>query len=272
VKVVTVAGGGLAGLEDIWDLRRPRTRGAVIGTAVALCLHVVVALALLRVDTSRLFRGETTVEMEVQEPPPPPPEVKPETPPPPPPPAPEVVRPRLVVHRAAAPTPPTEAPPPPSETPPKATEAPPVFGVSLDSTVAGDGPGMAVPVGNTLMTKPHKAATAPVAPLAGVGGDSLPAPVPEIYISEQPKVIHEVSAEYPSELRRMGIEGTVTFKVYVDENGNVRRVTVIEKAGHGFDELAREALKKFKFSPPRTSDGKAVPTNIVYKYRFELPQ
>lgn len=268
---MTVAGGGLAGLEDIWELRRPRTRGAVIGTAVALCVHVVVAVALIRVDTSRLFRGETTVEMEVQEPPPPPPDIKPEPPPPPPPP--EVVKPRLVVHRAAAPTPPTEAPPPPSEAPPpKATEAPPVFGVSLDSTVAGDGPGMAVPVGNTLMTKPHRAAAPATAPLAGGGGDGLPAPVPEIFISDPPKVVHEVSAAYPPELQRMGIEGHVTCKLYIDENGDVRRVTVVEKAGHGFDELAREALRKFKFSPAHTSDGKAVPTNIVYKYKFELPQ
>ena len=70
----------------------------------------------------------------------------------------------------------------------------------------------------------------------------------------------------------MGIEGHVVAKLYVDENGDVRRVTIVEKAGHGFDELARDALKKLKFSSARTSDGKAVPTNIQYTYRFELPQ
>jgi TonB family protein len=96
--------------------------------------------------------------------------------------------------------------------------------------------------------------------------------VPEVFISDQPKVVHEVTATYPDDLRRMGIEGHVVAKLYIDENGNVRRVTITEPAGHGFDELARDALKKFKFSPARTSDGKAVPTNIVYKYSFVTPQ
>ena len=264
---MTAASGGLAGLEDLWGARRPRSRGAVIGTTVALTLHVLVAAALVRVDTSRLFQGDKNVEMDVQEPPPPPPDVKPEPPPPPPPPE---AKPRIVMRHVAAP-PPEAPPPPPSAEPPRATDAPPVFGVSLDSTV-GDGPGMAVPVGNTLMTKPHKAAA--VAPLPAASGDSdrLPAPVPEVFISEAPRVLHEVTAVYPPELQRMGIEGHVTAKLYIDENGDVRRVTVVEKAGHGFDELARDALRKFKFSPAHTSDGKAVPTNIVYKYKFELPQ
>jgi vitamin B12 transporter len=112
-----------------------------------------------------------------------------------------------------------------------------------------------------------------VAPPAPTGDrDRLPAPVPEVFISEQPKVLNEVQAAYPPDMQRMGIEGKVVAKLYIDETGAVRRVTIIEKAGHGFDEAAREALKKFKFSPPRTSDGKAVPEDIVYTYRFVQPQ
>jgi periplasmic protein TonB len=262
------AGADLAGLNAIWGSPRRRAPGALLGTAIAVAVHVGVAAALVRVDLSALLHGDTTVEMDVQEPPPPPPEVRPEPPPPPPPP--EVKH--IIVHHAPAPTPPPEAPPPSrAEDPPK-TESPPVFGVSLDSTV-GDGPGLAVPVGNTLMTKQHKGPPAgPPPAAANADPDRLPAPVPEVYISEAAKVTHEVIAAYPPEMQRMGIEGVVTCKLYIDDEGNVRRVTVIEKAGHGFDELAKEALKKTKFSPARTSDGKAVPTNITYKYRFELPQ
>jgi protein TonB len=259
---VTVAGGGLAGLEELWGEHRPRARGAFIGTAVALGLHVAIAAALVRVDM-RLSRGDRTVEMEIQEPPPPPPDIRPEPPPPPPPPD---VRPRLVVRHAPAPTPPPEAPPP-SESPPKPDDTPPVFGVSLDSTV-GAGPGLAVPVGNTLMTKQRKAGPPGALPAATGDPDRLPAPVPEVFISEQPRVVREIKATYPPEAHRMGIEGHVVCKLYVDENGDVRRVTVLEKAGHGFDELARDALKKYKFSPARTGDGKAVPTNITFKYTF----
>jgi TonB family protein len=264
---VSVASGGLEGLEQIWDTRRPRAQGAVIGTAVAVVVHVAVAAALVRVDVSALLRGDTTVEMEVKEPPPPPPDIKPEPPPPPPPP--EVKH--VIVRHMVAPAPPPETPPP-SEEPPKATDTPPVFGVSLDSTVGGDGPGIAVPIGNTLMTKPKKAGPPGPLPEAKGDPDRLPVPVPEILISEPARVLHEVIAAYPPELQRMGIEGTVTCKLLIDENGDVRSAKVVEKAGHGFDELAREALKKTKFSPAHTSDGKAVPSSILYKYRFELPQ
>ena len=127
---------------------------------------------------------------------------------------------------------------------------------------------MAVPVGNTLMAKPHKVEAAPVQKLGG-SGDGLPDARAEVFISEQPKLLSEVKEAYPPEVQRMGIEGAVEMKLLLDENGDVRKVTITKPAGHGFDELAREALKRFKFSPARTSDGKAVPTNITYIYRFE---
>jgi protein TonB len=266
---VAVVSGEGPDFGEFWLRRRPRKRGAIVGTAVALTIHTTVAVALVQVDTARLFSQDRPVEVEIQEPKPPPPEVRPEPPPPPPPPE---VKPRIAMRKAAVP-PPTAAPPPPSEAPPKADDPPPMFGVSLDSTVAGDGPGMAVPVGNTLMTKPTKKEPGPPPPkLSGGGGDGLPAPVPEVFISERPQVANQVYAVYPEEMRRMGIEGHVIARLYIDENGDVKRVTITERAGHGFDEAAKEALKKFKFTPARTSDGKAVPTNITYKYSFELPQ
>lgn len=244
-----------------------RTRAAFIGLGVALCAHLALGMALARLDLSELFRRDAPVEFDVNEPPPPPPEVKPEPPPPPPPP-PEP-KPRLVMHRAPA-APPPEAPPPPNQTPPpKAAEAPPVFGVTMDSVVTGDGPGMAVPVGNTLMTKERvRAKPEEVKPVAGEP-DRLPTPVPEMYVAEQPRVIKEVRAEYPPDAQRMGIEGVVEAKLLLDENGNVRSVRLTRKAGHGFDERAVDALKKTKFSPARTADGKAVPYSLTYVYRFE---
>jgi protein TonB len=264
-----VAGGGLAALEDLWAERPARARAAVIGAGVAVAVHIAVAAVLVRLDTSRLFDRERIVEMEVQEPPPPPPEVRPEPPPPPPPPP--DPKPRVVARRAPAEPPPPAAPPPANQAP-KADEAPPVFGVSMSSVVAGDGAGMAVPVGNTLMTKERKRAPPGPPPKASGDPERLPAPVPEVFLTERPTIVNEIKVPYPPELQRMGIEGKVEAKLLLDENGDVRKVTITKGAGHGFDELAREALKKFKFTPARTSDGKAVPTSIPFTYRFELPQ
>jgi protein TonB len=258
-------------LGGLFAPQGPRKRSGLVGTGVALAIHVGVAVGLVQVDTIRLFEKEKIVEMEVREPPPPPPEVRPEPPPPePPPPEP---KPRIVMKRAPAPvpTPTQEAPPPPNEAP-QAEQAPPSFGVTMSSVVAGDGPGMAVPVGNTLMTKPTKRAPAGPPPPPAGDPNGLPPAVPEIFVAEQPKVLKEVMAEFPSDVARMGIEGRVVAKLYIDDNGNVRLVKIVQRAGHGLDELARDALKQYKFSPARTSDGKAVPTYITFTYVFEQPQ
>jgi TonB family protein len=69
----------------------------------------------------------------------------------------------------------------------------------------------------------------------------------------------------------MGIEGRVDAKLLIDENGDVRQVKIIKPAGHGFDEVAKQALRQFKFSPARTADGKAVPYSLTWRYTFELP-
>ena len=67
----------------------------------------------------------------------------------------------------------------------------------------------------------------------------------------------------------MGIEGAVKLKIGIDENGNVVRVKVLTVAGHGFDEAATKALWRAKFKPAVSSDGRAVPFNLMYVYRFE---
>jgi TonB family protein len=147
-----------------------------------------------------------------------------------------------------------------------------VFGVTMSSVVSGDGPGMAVPVGNTLMTKPGKAPPAEAKP----AGDGTPAytPVAEMYIDQYPVVIFEVKSDdiYPADARRMGIEGVVRLKVGIDEKGNVVQVKVIERAGHGFDEAAVRALRQFKFKPAIAKDGRPVPFPVTYTYRFTLSQ
>jgi TonB family protein len=61
----------------------------------------------------------------------------------------------------------------------------------------------------------------------------------------------------------------VGLKVGIDANGKVVQVKVIERGGHGFDEAAMKALKLFRFKPAMTSDGKAVPCSITWKFRFE---
>ena len=167
---------------------------------------------------------------------------------------------------------PTEIPPPNQMPPPDAPkQAPPVFGVTMSSVVGGDAT-MAVPVGNTTMTRDRtaKAGDTPPAPYAGEPSATFQ-PVPDAFVTVQPTVLYEVNSEdiYPSDARALGIEGVVKLSVGIDATGHVVQVRVISKAGHGFDEAATKAMRRFRFSPARTNDGRAVPYRFAYTYRFE---
>jgi periplasmic protein TonB len=259
--------------DEGWSIAPSRRAKDMVAVGVAIGVHVVIGVGLLIVNPPNLVHREAIVEMEVKEQPLPPPELHPERPLPPPP-VPEPTKPRIVPRRLAvlAPRPPTpSAPPPPNQAPPKPTDAPPVFGVTLSSTVAGAA--MAVPVGNTLMTKDRTPAKPGVIPQpSGTEGARPFTPVADVYIADPPKVLHEVNSAdiYPPEAYKMGIEGKVVLKVSLDAKGNVVQVKVISRAGHGLDEAARDALRQFKFSPARTSDGQAVDYSLTYTYVFDM--
>jgi protein TonB len=253
---------------------------------VAVALHGGVAASLLAVDPSRLAeaRREELVQMDVVEIPPPPPEPPPAVePPPPPPPEPVVVRPRRARPASTppppVPAPPTAAPPPPNQEPPPEppkAEAPPSFGLTLDSTVGGDS-SIAVPVGNTTMTRDPGVRTVTPAPPAGpgvVGGTGSDpnafSPVAESAIGRYPKLVKDVLVDYPPEARRLGISGAVVFRLGIDRRGQVRSVKVISRAGHGMDEAAEKGMWKFKFEPCALKSGEPVDCVVTWKYRFSI--
>jgi protein TonB len=97
------------------------------------------------------------------------------------------------------------------------------------------------------------------------------APVAETSIAEFPVRLYEEKGDsyYPSEARRMGLEGNVVLRVGIDRHGAVRSVRVIKKAGYGFDEQASRAMWKFKWKPARTREGEAVDILITYTYSFQ---
>jgi periplasmic protein TonB len=236
------------------------------GAGVAFILHGSLAVGMSSVHPSAwAHRPPATVEMDVVEksPPPPPPQTKkpPEPPPPPP---------KRIVHRviAKAPAPPATPPPPNQDPPPEPPPdpSPPVFGVTLDSTVTGDS-SIAVPVGNTTMTA-DRSRRKPGPPSPAVAGPPEFAPAAEASIGEYPRKTKEVTADFPGEARRLGVEGQVVMRVGIDRHGSIRSVKIIKRAGYGFDEAAMAAMWKFKFSPAKTKDGQSVDFLITYTYTF----
>ncbi|KYG62240.1 energy transducer TonB [Bdellovibrio bacteriovorus] len=88
-------------------------------------------------------------------------------------------------------------------------------------------------------------------------------------ITRFPKVKKEIKAQYPEEAKKSGIDGPVVLEIIIDKLGQVREVQLISGPGHGLNESAIEALKKFEFQPAFKGE-ESVAVKIRYTYRFKL--
>jgi TonB family protein len=84
-----------------------------------------------------------------------------------------------------------------------------------------------------------------------------------------PELKQFVEAIYPPEAKAQGLEGTVELEIVIGPDGLVREAKVVTPAGHGFDEAALEAARKFTFVPA-TRDGQPIPARIRHNYLFEI--
>jgi periplasmic protein TonB len=156
--------------------------------------------------------------------------------------------------------------PPPTERPATGTDTTttPVFGISMESTSAA-GTGPALPIGNTLQTRPThtKVAAAEVKPLAA-------APVQAYEVTKMPLPVGRCTGKYTEEARQAGLEGTVILDIVVGEDGVVRDIKIVEGLGQGLNEAAMRALKACRFTPGER-DGKPVPVRVRrFKVHFAL--
>jgi TonB family protein len=107
-------------------------------------------------------------------------------------------------------------------------------------------------------------AAALVAPCAGAQDQEQPKKEP---VFTPPKLLEYVKADYPPEAFAAGIEAEVPARLDVDENGLVTAVEILEPAGRGFDEAARDAMLQFVFEPAQ-QDGVPIPSRVDYRYTF----
>jgi protein TonB len=95
----------------------------------------------------------------------------------------------------------------------------------------------------------------------GGAADSYPlaAPVP----------LKKVDPKYPSDLRRMGVEGTVSLYGIIHEDGSVDHVQVVQGLHNELDQNAIEAFKRWRFAPGY-KNGAAVALEVVIEIPFRL--
>ncbi|HEU4538409.1 MAG TPA: TonB family protein, partial [Polyangiaceae bacterium] len=110
---------------------------------------------------------------------------------------------------------------------------------------------------------PAGAPAAPATPAAPTA-PTAPAAPPGV---EMPVLQNFVEAPYPPEAEKAGLEGDVILQLDIAADGRVSKATVINPAGHGFDEAAVQAAQKFVFQPARRN-GKPIAARINYRYGF----
>jgi protein TonB len=67
----------------------------------------------------------------------------------------------------------------------------------------------------------------------------------------------------------MGMESDVTLRIEVDTEGKVITAEITKSGGAGFDEEALKAIRQSRFEPAQ-KDGRNVPAEFTYIYRFRL--
>ena len=76
--------------------------------------------------------------------------------------------------------------------------------------------------------------------------------------------------EYPSQARRMGIEGRVFVQFVVDKQGNVTEVQSVKGIGAGCDEEAERVLRESPKFKPGKQRGRPVKVRMVLPIIFKL--
>lgn len=84
-----------------------------------------------------------------------------------------------------------------------------------------------------------------------------------------PKLLRDSIAEYPADVRRLGVQGRVVLELTVDEDGRVAAARVLKSLHPKLDEAATVAARALRFAPG-TLDDRPVRVRIPYSYVFVL--
>lgn len=147
---------------------------------------------------------------------------------------------------------------PPAAAPAATTEAPlPRF--TIPSGSAASSPGG--PTGSTSTN---------ASPSRNAGAAAVDdAIVPAASVQVAAKLVQSATAAYPPDARTDDVEGDVQLDIVVDREGRVVDARVTRPAGHGFDEAALQAIRRYRFSPAMREGG-AVRVRMPWSVQFRL--
>ena len=80
------------------------------------------------------------------------------------------------------------------------------------------------------------------------------------------------SKDYPAEARALGIEGAIRVRLVVDERGKVKSQVLLNRLGHGLDELALKRAAEIEFEPAKDTEDHPVTCVVVWTFNMTLPK
>jgi TonB family protein len=88
-------------------------------------------------------------------------------------------------------------------------------------------------------------------------------------VSVPAKLVAGATAAYPIDARADDVEGDVGLEIVVDPQGQVVDARVMKRAGHGFDESALSAIRRYRFSAAQR-EGRSVRVRMPWTVQFRL--
>lgn len=261
-----------------------RDHRLALAIACTLSIHVLLAIGADVVSVYGKKRGDgpaPTFELvDVDVPPPPPPPPPPPAEPEPPPPAPQAAPPppRSAPVRSAAkvaavaPSPATSEPPPTSA---PATNEPGGSPTVALPSAPPSARGVAVRRGSVNTGKVGKGGEGGgTGEGVGSGGGDKPMSIAMIKKQAMPKGDYgyfDARKDYPPEAKQLGVQGKIRVRLTVSDQGKVTSAVLINKLGHGLDEVAITRAKSLEFEPALDSNDKPVSSFVVWTFTFTLP-
>ena len=84
---------------------------------------------------------------------------------------------------------------------------------------------------------------------------------------EPPSLLKEFKPDYTEEARRRGVEGDVVMEIVVRRDGSVGDVRVLQGLGHGLDDRAIAAVRRWRFSPAMR---RGAPVDVLVEVAMEF--
>jgi protein TonB len=263
-----------------------RSKGTVQAVVIGTCLvHVALLTGLDIAGQWAVHHQPKPVEtIELDDAPPPLPKIPPlklPDPPPPPPPdkAPDPAPTPPPEHHAVARVA-THAQPVHQEPAPPQPEEPQPQGGGSEPYRLPDGP-----TGNVPIAVGHGHGTGGIG--TGNGGGSGSGEAPTVVPVAAPVSIAAIKkramprgdysyfgagADYPPEARQQGVEGTIRVRLVVDAAGKVVSKKLLNRLGHGLDELALERAGQIQFDPALDDHDQPVTSVVIWTFDFQLPK